>query len=986
MRVFNTNKNRAMVVFVFVAFSFSGCGGTGHPLATLSSATFSLSAAPSSVTAAQGSSATSLINVNPTNGFTGIVSLSASGLPSGVTALFSESSVNVTAGSSAVSTLTMTASDSAKLGAATITITGSSGATTQATTITLTVSPAPNFTLSAAPTSVSVVQGNSGASTITVNPSNGFTGNVSLSASGLPDGVTASFTPNPANSASTLTLTASSSALVGNSTTTITGTSGSLIQSTFINLAVTASPSFTLSIMPGALTVAQAGNSASMVTVNPENGFNSAVGLSASGLPSGVTASFNPNPATTTSMLTLQASNSAPTGAATVTVTGTSGSLTQAATLQITVATLTISVLPTSAAVVASTESQQFTATVQGSTANLGVTWSVDGVSGGNSTTGTISSTGLYMPPSTAGTHTVTVASAADPTIVASATVAVTDLAGVVTYHNDVSRDGVNSQEYALSPQTVNDTNFGKLFSCPVDGAVYTQPLWVPGLSIGGGIHNVIFVATQHDTVFAFDADASPCVTYWEVNLLDQQHGGVTGETPIFWNDVGCQCYTGDIWPEVGVTGTPVIDTTTSTIYMISASQISSQGIFYQRLHALDLATGGEQSSSPVTVAASVPGTTIDFSAQMENQRLGLALNQGVVYVGWSAHEDAGPWYGWLLGYSAYSPSSSSSLQQVVIFNSTPNAGEGGIWAAGGAPAVDAGGDLFIATGNGVFDEMPSPANNDYGDSLLKLSAVTGNTPNGTALAVGDYFTPEDQSCLYNTDTDLGAGGPVLLPDQSTSGLPQHLVVEIGKEGVVYLINRDSMGNYEAPPANSQCTDTNSQIVQTFQGSPSGFYGTPAFWQNNLYLAGSLDGGSGDYLKAFSFDPSTGQFNSSWTSESAHYYNFPGASPSISSQGTSNGILWAIDESAYGYANQNSSAGSQACFSNNQTPPAACFGPAILYAYDATNLTLELWDSSQAPNNRDQAGNAVKFVPPTIANGKVYVSTRTEIDVYGLLP
>lgn len=844
----------------------------------------------------------------------------------------------------------------------------------------------PSFALSTSPSTLALVQGGSSTSTISVNPSNGFTGSVTLSANNLPNGVSATFSPNPAASSSTVTLTATSSAAVGNATIAITGTSESLSESTSINLTVQPGPSFALAVAPSSLTVAEDASNTGTITVSPENGFNGAVTFSASGLPSGVSASFDPNPATSTSVVTLTAGSSASAGTAMVTISGSSASLLQTATIELTVATLNVSVSPPAAAVVATTQSQQFTATVQGSATNLNVSWSVDGVSGGDSTTGTISSNGLYTPPSSAGNHTVTAASVADPSVTASATVAVTDLAGVFTYHNDVSRDGVNPQEYALSPQSVNTAAFGKLFSCAVDGAVYTQPLWVPGLNVAGGIHNVIFVATQHDTVFAFDADTNPCATYWEVNLLDQQHGGSAGETSIFWNDVGCQCYVGDIWPEVGVTGTPVIDPLTNTIYLVSASEISSQGTFYQRLHALDLTTGDERSSSPVTISASVPGTTVDFKAQMENQRLGLALAQGVVYVGWASHEDAGPWYGWLLGYNAYDPSNSSGLLQAMVFNSTPNAGEGGMWAAGGAPAIDASGELYVATGNGVFDETPSPANNDYGDSLLKLSPLPGNTPNGTGLNVADYFTPEDQSCLYNSDTDLGAGGPVILPDQTASGLPQHLVVEIGKEGVVYLLNRDGMGNYQSPPVSSPCTDTNSQIIQSFRGSASGFYGTPAFWQNNLYFAGSTDGGPGDYLKVFSFDPTNGQFDSSWTSESAHYYNFPGASPSISSQGTSNGIVWAIDESAYGYANQNSSAGSQACFSDTQTPPAACFGPAILSAYDATNLNVELWDSTQAANNRDQAGNAVKFVPPTIANGKVYVGTRTEVDVFGLLP
>lgn len=978
------NKGRVVMLFVAV-LGASGCGGGSHSSSELSSPPgFSLSANPASLTVVQQNSTTSTVTITPSNGFTGSVMLSASGLPSGVTAAFSSNPVTVTSTSAVV--VTIDASGSAELGIANVTVTATSGTVIETGSIHVTVAAAPNFTLTASPSSVNVVQGSSITSSITINPSNGFNGNVNLTASGMPTGLTASFSQNPATSSSTLTLTGTNSATPGIASVTVTGTAGTLIQSTSVNVTVQPAPTFTLSTAPAALTVAQNGNNSSTITVASEYGFNSSVMLSASGLPGGITASFNPNPSSSTSVLTLAASSSAPIGSTNINVMGTSGSVKQSASLDLTVATLTVSISPATAAVVATTQSQQFTATVQGDTTDLGVTWSVDGVSGGNALTGTITLNGLYTPPSTAGVHTVTAASVADPSVSASATIAVTDLAGVLTYHNDPSRDGVNSQEYALSPKTVNTATFGKLFSCPVDGAVYTQPLWVPAISIAGGVHNVIFVATQHDSLFAFDADTSPCVTYWQVNLIDQQHGGSAGETSIFWNDVGCQCYVGDIWPEVGVTGTPVIDLSTNTLYLVSASQVSSSSTFYQRLHALDLATGNERSNSPVPIAASVAGTTVDFSQQMENQRLALALNNGVVFAGWSSHEDAGPWYGWLLGYNAYNPSNASSFDQVAVFNSTPNTGEGGIWAAGGAAAIDGSGNLYIATGNGIFDEAPSPANNDYGDSVVKLSPAAGNTPNGTGFDIADYFTPEDQSCLYNNDTDLSAGGPVLLPDQSASGLPQHLLVQIGKEGVVYLVNRDNMGHYQVPPSGSPCTDTNSQIVQTFQGSPSGFYGTPAFWQNNLYLAGSTDGGSGDYLKVFSFDPSTGQFNSNWTSESTHYYNFPASSPSISSQGVSNGIVWEIDESAYGYANQNSGAGSQACFSNGQPPPAACFGPAVLHAYDATNLSVELWDSSQAPENRDQAGNAVKFVPPTIANGKVYVSTRTEVDVYGLLP
>ncbi len=649
---------------------------------------------------------------------------------------------------------------------------------------------------------------------------------------------------------------------------------------------------------------------------------------------------------------------------------------------------VTVRVSPSLAAVVAATaalsaQTQQFIAMVTG-TSNSAVTWSVDGVAGGNTAVGTISSIGIFTPPSTAGTHTVTATSVANSLSSATAGVAVTDLAGVFTHHNDGSRDGANTQEYALTSTNVTTSTFGKLFSCAVDGDVFTQPLWVPNLSVGGGIHNVVFVATQHDTAFAFDADANPCVQYWqgtaslgEVNLLDAAHGGTGGETSVPWNEVGYGY--GDIYPEVGVTGTPVIDPATRTIYLVSTSQNSAQGTFYQRLHALDLATGNEKFGAPVSIAASLPGVgdgssggLVSFSAQTENQRPALALAGGAVYVGWSAHEDASPWHGWLIGYNA-----SNVQQQLAVFNTSPNGAAGGIWAGGGAPALDSEGNIYVSTGNGVFDANVAnlPNNNDYGDSILKLAPLPGSTANGQNLNLVDWFTPDNQSYLSDDDVDLGSGDGVLLPDQ-TSGPVLHLIAAIGKQGVVYLVDRDNLGHFQ-PGTN--------QIVQSFTGSPSGFYGTPAFWQNGLYFAGSLDNaGSGDYLKLFAFNSSSGQFDTAPASQSAHLFNFPGASPSISSQDAANGIVWAVDASAYGYANPNPAVGLTNCF---QVPvPAACTGPAVLYAYDATNLALEYWDSSMAANNRDQAGNAVKFVPPTVANGKVYVSTRSEVDVYGLFP
>jgi hypothetical protein len=617
---------------------------------------------------------------------------------------------------------------------------------------------------------------------------------------------------------------------------------------------------------------------------------------------------------------------------------------------------VTVSVSPTFSGVAATTQTQTFAATVTGST-DSGVTWSVDNVDGGNSTVGTISASGVYTPPPTGGSHTITATSEANTAVSGTATIGVTDLPGVFTQHNDLARDGANTQEYALTADSVNTTRFGKLFACAVDGAVYTQPLWVPGLTIGdGNKHNVIFVATQQDSLYAFDADANPCVTYWHVSLIDTLHGGTSGEVPVPWEINGSYQVgvgAGDIRPEIGVTGTPVIDPATNTIYVVSKSEITSSTTFFQRVHALDLATGKtEKFNGPVGIAASVPGvgdggTTVSFSTQMENQRSALALANGTVYVTYAAHEDAQPYHGWVLGYNAANLSQAPS-----VFNTTPNGGLGGIWSGGGAPAIDAGGDVYVATGNGVFDQGSGmPMSDDFGDSILRLHPFTGSTANGTNLNLAGWFTPDDQSTLAQFDTDLGSGGVVLLPDQT--GAVEHLLFEVGKEGVVYLIDRDNMGFFN--PSN------NSQIVESFNGPANGVWGTPAFWNNSAYL-----GGQSDTLKQFTFDPSSELFSTSATSATAHVFGYPGDVPSVSSQGDSNGIVWAIDVSQYG-------------------PPAPGPGPAVVHAYSATNLQTEYWNSSMS-GTRDQAGNAVKFVAPTIANGKVYISTRTEVDVYGLLP
>jgi len=463
---------------------------------------------------------------------------------------------------------------------------------------------------------------------------------------------------------------------------------------------------------------------------------------------------------------------------------------------------------------------------------------------------------------------------------------------------------------------------------------------------VGGKVRNVLFAATQHDSLYAFDADATPCQTLWHINLLDTTHGGTAGEVPVPTGDVGSGFQ--DIQPEIGVTGTPVIDSATNTLYVVSKSEGAGSS-FHQRLHALDLFTGDEKFGGPANVSASVNGSgdgsvggVVSFSPRNQHQRSGLALVNGAVYIAWASHEDHDPYHGWLMAYDA------TTLAQLAVFNANPDGSRAGIWMAGGAPAVDSLGNLYLSTGNGTFDgNSQNPPDNDFGDSVLRIGTSAG-------ISIDDWFTPYDQNFLNAQDLDVASSGVVVLPDQGSG--PAHLLVAGGKEGKLYLLDRDAMGHYC-----SICNTTDTNILQSFMGAPL-IFGTPAFWQNNLYL-----GGTDDNLRSFAFDPVTGLFNVTATSFTSASFDFPGSTPSVSSQGATSGVLWAIDSSRYG------------------VPSGDGAGPAVLHAYDAANLATELWNSSQAANNRDVAGAAVKFTVPTIANGKVYIGTRTEIDIYGLL-
>ena len=604
----------------------------------------------------------------------------------------------------------------------------------------------------------------------------------------------------------------------------------------------------------------------------------------------------------------------APSSAGNHTVTATSvADTTKSANAAVSVISMTV--MPTTA-MLTPLGTQQFTATVQGTT-NTNVTWSVDGVAGGNNTAGTISSTGLYTAPATVGNHTVTATSAALPSYSVNASVTVTgDAPGVVsmlTYHNDDVRDGANLNETTLNPSNVNSQQFGKLFALPVDGQVYAQPLYLPNLTIGGVQHNVVFVATENDTVYAYDADGGSQSALWSKHLA----------TPLQINDQE------GIKPLLGITSTPVIDSTTETIYVLTDGLEGSHKVY--RLHALDVTTGNEKFGGPVIVTGTVPGTGWDSQngqITLEDscyQRNGLALNpaSNAVYIEFGHCN-----HGWVLAYDK------ATLQQTAILNVTPDGAGGGLW--GGAPAIDdTTGDLYLITGVDLNDPAP-----DYNDSAMRL---------GSDLSELDYFKPANEQYLRDNDVDFGSGSPVFMPD-NPSQFP-HELIGAGKDGNIYVMDRDNMGGY-------QMTNMVIQTVKTGTQQNDNVFSTPTFWNGSLYFHCSQD-----VVKQYYWYPNTGLISTSPISQGTVVYGGHGANTSISANGTNDAILWDIDTS-------NAQSG----------------GPAILHAYNATNLAHELYNSTQAGGGRDTAGAAVKFTVPTIVDGRVYIGTATEVDVYGLLP
>jgi hypothetical protein len=498
----------------------------------------------------------------------------------------------------------------------------------------------------------------------------------------------------------------------------------------------------------------------------------------------------------------------------------------------------------------------------------------------------------------------------------------------VLTYHNNNTRQGLDSQETTLTLNNVNTGTFGRLFTITINAPVDAQPLYVSGVTIAGALHNLLVVASENGLVYGFDADTG--VKLWQRGTPKK------GETVS--DDRGC----GQVSPEIGITSTPVITRPTGSnpvIYVVAMSKDAS-GNYHQRLHALDATTGDELFKGPVDISAKYPGTGdnssggyVIFDPAQYKERPGLLWINGTVYLAWSSHCDARPYTGWIMGYNG------TTLAQTTVLNLTPNANEGAIWNSGAGMAADNAGNIFVLEANGVFDGTVNaagfPTEGDYGNAVLRISTANG-------LAVTDYFEMSNAESENNGDVDLGSGGGLLVSLIDSSQKTWNVIVAAGKDGNLYLVNRGNMGKFNA---------TTNNIYQELDGVlPGGIWSMPAYFQGRLYYT-PVD----SPMLGFQFK--NAKLLATPFAKTVHSFGYPGATPSISANGTANAIVWVAENAT----------------------------PAVLHAYNALTLQ-ELYNTNQAANGHDQFGNGNKFITPTIANGKVYVGTATGVGVFGLLP
>lgn len=818
-----------------------------------------------------------------------------------------------------------------------------------------------DYTLSATPASVSLAPGGSTTLSVLASATGSFAGTINVTITGLPAGITATpstlaLTPGTAQA---LTLKASSSSVAGSATITLTGTSGTLVHTVAASLTVTAPiapPDFSLSVSPTSLSIMAGGTgSAIAVSATAANGFTGTVAVTLTGLPQGVTAtpsmlSLAPGKAQN---ITLTAAASAATGSATVAFTGTSGTLNHSAALALTIRAATpdfaLSVTPAVQSVtignttgaqvaISATAVNGFASPVSVSLTGLpnGVTATPASLTLAPGTPQNVTLTAATTATAGAATLTFTGTSGALTHMAALAlTVAAAPIPDVTTYHYDNTRQGQNTQETMLTLANVNATTFGKTGFFTTDGKVDAQPLFAANVPVNAATtQNLAYVASEHDTVYAFSPSTGQPVWSTSILLPGEQTSDPHG------------CY--QISPEIGITATPVIDRKQGphgAIFVVGMS-IDASNHYHQRLHALDLATGAELPGSPTDITASYPGTgessnngIVTFDPGQYAERAGLLLVNGAIYLSFTSHCDQQPYQGWVMGYSE------STLQQTSVINVTPNGGEGSIWMSGYGMAADAAGSIYFLDANGSFSGSVTPSgiptDMDYGNAIMKLSTTSGS------LAVADFFQPYNTISESMNDIDLGSGGGMLLPDLiDTAGNVHHLIVGAGKDTNIYIANRDNLGRYN--------NASNANLYQELPGAlPGGAWSGPAYFNNTVYYAGVNDN-----LRAF---PITNALLATTPSSvSASAFGYPGTTPTISANGNTNGIVWAVEDGTG--------------------------GPGVLHAYDATNLTHELYNSNQAPGSRDSFGLGNKFITPMEVNGNVYVGTPTGVAVFGLLP
>ncbi len=826
-----------------------------------------------------------------------------------------------------------------------------------------------DFSLAITPASVLLDAGSTGqAVTLAVTPLSGFASPVAVTLSGIPSGVTASSTTlslTPGKPQAIMLTAAASAVSASKVILTASGVSGALSHTAVMTVSVQAQPpangpdfSFVVAPSPVAL---QDGAAPRTITVSEQavNGFTGAVSAQITGLPAGLTAvpaAFTLAPGSTQSVVLTATAATA--GAASFTLSGISGSLSHTLAVPVTIEGAPAYVL--SAAPAAQTLTIGNSAGAQVAMTAVPANGFSDPVTvtfTGLPTGVTASPASLVLTPgaaqnvtfaagltASAGSTIITV-SGVDAAVAGASTIAthltlnvqIAAVPDVTTYHYDNSRDGLNAQETILTPANVHSSTFGKVGFYAADGKVDAAPLFAAQVAINPTLTtNVVYVATEHDSVYAYDVSTGAAL--WQVSLLG------AGETTA---RNGCS----QITPETGITSTPVIDRSAGvngTIFVVGMS-VDGNGVYHQRLHALDLATGAEQPGSPSAITASYPGRgdnsingNVVFDPAQYAERAALLLVHGTIYTAWTSHCDIRPYTGWVMGFSE------STLQQTQVINLTPNGSEGSVWMAGNGMAADSNNNLYLLDANGSFQDTFNafgfPSDGDYGNGILKLST------NGV-LGVSDFFEPYNSDTESAGDVDLGSGGLLLLPDQiDGNGTTRHLLVGAGKDQNIYVADRDNLGKF------NQRTLDNSNLYQELPNALArGAWSSPAYFNQTVYYAGQ-----GDVLKAFPITRAV--MAGTPSSRSATTFAYPGATPSVSANGTTNGIVWALE----------SGTGS----------------PAVLHAYDATNLANELYNSNQTePNGSSSAfGNGNKFVTPVVVNGNVFVGTPNGVAVFGLLP